>query len=78
MSKNKLTGHPDKCTINVSRAREIIDKALGNGFHQATREQLMREARSIRHLRSLIGYHQRLEKKDKRDVTNDAPYVAKF
>jgi hypothetical protein len=78
MSSKKSKESLEKRTISIVRAREIIDKAVKNGFHQATNEQLLGEARSIRHLRSLIGYYQRKDQEDKKDVMNDAPYVATF
>jgi len=41
-----------------NRLTLIIDKARKRGFHQATNKQLLDEATSATHLRSLIGWYQ--------------------
>lgn len=65
MSKGQLK--KKEPTIDRERAGKIIKKAQHNGFHQASAVVLLTEARSIKHLRSLIGLYQRAEKLKEKD-----------
>ena len=47
--------------IDKDKAAAIIEKAISNGFHKASTLELLSKARSLKHLRSLIGSYQRGE-----------------
>lgn len=56
-----------KQKIDTARAKEIVDKAISNGLHQASAVQLLSEAKSLTHLRGLIGSFQRGELGDTKE-----------
>ena len=56
-----------KQDTKIKLKQEIVDKAISNGLHQASAVQLLSEAKSLAHLRGLIGSFQRGELGDTKE-----------